>query len=80
MLAREEDLGRDLVRMLDEIQRGRALLTPSAYRDIQRRSDPAGRPLAMDGLPAAGMTEPQKAKLRELVECTPPGFLLTINQ
>lgn len=68
MLAREEDVGRDLIRMLDETQRKRALLTAAAYRDIQRRNDPAGRPRAMEGLPAGEMTAPQKAKLRELVE------------
>ena len=68
LLAREEDVARELVRMLDESQRAKAVYSAQAYRDIQRRNDPAGRPLALEGLPAGEMSPAQRGKLRELIE------------
>lgn len=68
LLAGEEDVARRLVTMLDSTQRARAVYTVAAFRDVQRRADPAGRPLAEEGLPAAQMSPEQRAVLRELVE------------
>jgi hypothetical protein len=68
VLGAEEDVGRELVRMLDAPRAEKAIFSAAAYRDIQRRNDPAGRPLALEGLAAGEMTAQQSAKLRQLLE------------
>jgi hypothetical protein len=68
MLAREEDLGRALVTMLDEAQRARAIVSASAYNEIRTGNDPAARALPTEGIAAAEMTAPQRATLRELLQ------------
>jgi len=67
-LSREEDLGRELVKSLDEDQRSAALVSETAYRDIltgaDRKAVLEGRPR---GLPVGELTRPQRKILDELV-------------
>jgi hypothetical protein len=67
LLAREEDLARALVTMLDDAQRAKAIVSPNAYNEIRTGNDPAARALPTDGLAASEMTAPQRATLRELL-------------
>jgi len=68
-LAYEEDLGRDLVRLLDPDQRSTAIVEPTAYADIltknSRQAALHGEP---SGLPAAKMNAEQKETLQRLLE------------
>ena len=68
LLAAEEDLGFELLRMLDPRQRARATIAARTFGDIVTRSEPAVRPMAFAGLPAAGMTDAQQRQLRRLLE------------
>lgn len=68
ILAAEEDLARELVKMLDPARRAVAVVSNTAFSEIQTRNDPKARPLRMEGLRAADMTAAQRARLRELVE------------
>jgi hypothetical protein len=68
LLADEEDLAFELLDMLDPQQRERAIIAARTPGDIVTRSDPAVRPMAFAGLPAAQMTEPQQRQLRRLLE------------
>lgn len=67
-LAAEEDLGRALVKSLDEAQLRRALIADRAPADIVTGSDRQATLAAPTGLPYAQMTAVQQARLRELVE------------
>ena len=67
-LMREEDLGRDLVKSLDEPQRAIAIVDKTAYKDIltsdERKAAFNGQP---SGLPFGKFTAPQKEILTQLV-------------
>jgi hypothetical protein len=68
ILAREEDVARELLTMFDPRQRARVIAGDTTHREILTRNDPVARQLPTQGLPAAEMTAPQRAKLRELLE------------
>jgi hypothetical protein len=68
LLAAEEDLAFELLHMLDPRQRERAIIATRTPGDIVTRNDPAVRPLAFAGLPAAAMTAAQQRQLRQLLE------------
>jgi hypothetical protein len=68
LLAAEEDLAFELLRMLDPGQRARATIAAGTFGDILTRNDPVVRPLAFAGLPAAEMTIAQQRQLRRLLE------------
>ena len=68
LLAAEEDLAFELLQMLDPDQRARATIAAQTFGDIVTRNDPAVRPMALAGLPAAGMTIAQQGQLRRLLE------------
>jgi hypothetical protein len=69
VLAREEDLGRDLMTALTPEQKGVAIVDKEAYKDIitaaSRKAALAGQP---NGLPAAKMTAKQREMLSALLE------------
>lgn len=67
LLAAEEDLARDLIRMLPEERRTRAILAKDAFPDIITRNDPKVRSLNMEGLAARDMSQPEQAQLRKLL-------------
>jgi hypothetical protein len=67
LLAAEEDLARDLVRMLPEARRARAILGKDAFADIVTRNDPKVRSLNIEGLAAGDMSQPEQAQLRKLL-------------
>jgi hypothetical protein len=68
LLAAEEDLAFALLQMLDRRQRARATIAAQTFGDIVTGSDPAVRPMAFAGLPAAEMTLAQQGQLRRLLE------------
>jgi len=68
ILAAEEDLARELVKMFDDRQRAIAIFSDTALVEIETRNDPKARALKTEGLRAADMTERQRAQLRRLVE------------
>lgn len=68
LLAAEEDLGFELLRMLDPGQRARAIVAAQTFGDIVTGNDPAVRSMAFAGLPAAEMTVDQQRGLRRLLE------------
>jgi hypothetical protein len=67
LLAAEEDLAFELLHMLDPHQRARATIATQTFGDIVTRNDPAVRPMAFAGLPAAEMTIAQQRQLRRLL-------------
>ncbi len=68
LLAAEEDLAFELLRMLDPRQRARATIAAQTFGDIVTRDDPKVKPMALAGLPAAEMTLAQQRQLRRLLE------------
>ena len=68
LLAGEEDLGFELLRMLDPRQRARATIAAQTFGDIVTGNDPAVGSVALAGLPAAEMTADQQGQLRRLLE------------
>ena len=68
LLAGEEDLGFELLRMLDARQRARATIATETFGDIVSGTDPAAASMAFAGLPAAEMTPDQQRQLRRLLE------------
>jgi hypothetical protein len=68
LLAEEEDLARELLRMLTPAQRFRAVISDTTFGEIVTRNDPKARPLPAEGLPAGEMTGPQREQLRRLLE------------
>jgi hypothetical protein len=68
ILAAEEDLARELVKMLDAKQRAVAVFSDTALVEMETRNDPKARALRTEGLRAADMTAPQRAQLRRLVD------------
>jgi hypothetical protein len=67
LLAAEEDLARELMRMLPEARRVRAMLAKEAFPDIISRNDPKVRSLNVEGLAAGEMSQPEQAQLRKLL-------------
>jgi Protein of unknown function (DUF3500) len=67
LLAAEEDLARDLIRMLPEARRTRAILADDAFPDIITRNDPKVRSLNIEGLAAGDMSQPEQMQLRKLL-------------
>lgn len=68
MLAAEEDLGRELVRMLTAEQRDKATLQDEAFGEIVTRNDPRVAALETQGLAAADMSAAEQAQLRRLLD------------
>ena len=68
ILAAEEDLARELVKMLDPEQRVVAIFSDTALVEMETRNDPKARALRTEGLRAADMSAPQRAQLRRLVD------------
>lgn len=68
LLAAEEDLAFELLRMLDPRQRARAVIDARTPGDIVTGDDPVVGPMAFAGLPAAAMTPDQQRQLRRLLE------------
>jgi hypothetical protein len=67
VLSAEEDLARELVKTFDEPQKSKAIINTVAPADViwvPARTEGLGTPV---GLPASGMTEPQKALLLRLI-------------
>jgi ABC-type transporter MlaC component len=67
VLAAEEDLARQLVKSLDAAQRGSAVFTNVAPRDIITGADRKAKALAPMGVPASKLTKEQTATLQTLV-------------
>jgi len=67
LLGPEEDLARDLIRMLPEERRSRAILADDAFPDIVTRNDPKVRSLNIEGLAAGDMPESEQTQLRKLL-------------
>ena len=67
LLAAEEDVARDLIRMLPEARRTRAILADRAFPDIITRNDPKVRSLNIEGLAAGDMSQSEQAQLRKLL-------------
>ncbi|MDY6948389.1 MAG: DUF3500 domain-containing protein [Pseudomonadota bacterium] len=67
LLGPEEDVARDLIRMLPEERRSRAMLAKDAFPDIITRNDPKVRSLTVDGLAAGNMSQPEQTQLRKLL-------------
>jgi hypothetical protein len=68
LLAAEEDLAFELLRMLDPRQRARATISAQTFGDIVTRSDPTVKPMTLAGLPAAEMSIDQQRQLRRLLD------------
>ena len=68
ILAREEDLGRQLLQSLSDDQKKIAIFAPVALRDIVTGNQKKVKPLQPDGLAAAQMNAEQKAALKKLIE------------
>lgn len=68
LLAAEEDVAFELLKMLDPQQRARATISAQTFGDIITRSDPTVKPMSFAGLPAAEMTTVQQRQLRRLLE------------
>jgi len=67
LLGPEEDLARDLIRMLPEERRSRAILAEDAFPDIITRNDPKVRSLNIEGLAAGDMSQSEQTQLRKLL-------------
>ena len=68
VLQKEEDLGRALVRSLDDGQRTRAVFRERAYADIVTGNRAQIDPLSPEGIHAADLAAPQRASLYDLIE------------
>jgi hypothetical protein len=68
ILAAEEDLARALVKMLDANQRVQAIISDTAFVEIETRNDPKARALKSEGLRAADMVDTQRAQLVRLID------------
>jgi hypothetical protein len=67
LLAAEEDLGRELVSSLSGEHRKIAVINETAPGEIVTGNDPKVRPLELEGLAAADMSEAEQQALRRLV-------------
>jgi len=68
LLAAEEDLGRELIKMLPASRRETATIRDTAFSEILTGNDPKVKKLDLEGLAAAAMTAEEKAQLRRLIE------------
>ncbi len=68
VLAREEDLGLELINSLDESQRKIAIFAPDALKEIVTTNKKRVDPLKPEGIPAAKLKPAQKEKLMALVK------------
>ena len=68
LLAAEEDLGRELIRMLSEDARRTALIRDDAFSDIVTGNERRVGKLELAGLAAHAMSAPQQAQLRRLID------------
>ena len=68
LFAAEEDSARALLLALPPAQRTAATLADTTFGEIVTRNDPAAITLAMRGVPASELAEPQQRRLRALVE------------
>ncbi|HEU4530360.1 MAG TPA: DUF3500 domain-containing protein, partial [Steroidobacteraceae bacterium] len=67
LLAAEEDVARELIRMLPQERRSRAIIADAAFPDIITRNDPKVRSLNIEGLAAGDMSQPEQTQLRKLL-------------
>jgi uncharacterized protein DUF3500 len=68
VLAREEDLARELVHLLDEKQRGLAVINTEAPKDIITGNSRKAEPGNPTGLPTTKMTQKQTEQLLSLLQ------------
>lgn len=68
VLGAEEDLGRALVKSLDEAQFKKALVSQEAYKDILTEAQREVKPLSPDGLSETELKDDQKAMLEKLIK------------
>jgi hypothetical protein len=68
VLGKEEDLGRELAKSLDETQFRKAVVADVAPKDILTTAEPRVDPLKPDGLSETEMTEAQRAKLHLIID------------
>lgn len=68
VLGKEEDLGRELVKSLDESQFKVALVDTVAPKEMLTVAEKRVNPLKPDGLPDTQLNETQKAKLKEVID------------
>jgi hypothetical protein len=74
VMAPEEDEALKLLGMLDAAQRKAAIVDERPYGDIVTGARDRVSPLEARGLEARGMTEPQRAQLRKLIEVYADAF------
>lgn len=67
LLGNEEDLARQWLASLNDMQRGRAIFDTRTYGDIVSRNAPRARALDAVGLPFAGMDAAQQAHVLKLI-------------
>ena len=68
ILAAEEDVARELMRMLSPERRRRAIVSDTTYGEILTRNDPRARALKEEGLTAAEMSAEEQRVLRRLID------------
>ena len=68
LLAAEEDLGREMIRMLSAPQRATATIRDTAFAEIVTGNDPKVQKLEAAGLAAADMSADERAQLRRLID------------
>jgi len=68
LLAAEEDLGRELIKLLPAERRRVAMIQDTAFADIVTKNDPKVQPLELAGLAAADMSTEEQAQLRRLIQ------------
>ncbi len=68
LLAAEEDLGREMIKMLPASKREAATIRDTAFPDIVTGNDPKVQKLELAGLAAADMSAEERAQLRRLLE------------
>jgi hypothetical protein len=67
LLAAEEDLGRELIKLLPASRRQAATIRDTAFSDIVTGNDPKVQKLELAGLAAADMSGDERAQLRRLI-------------
>jgi hypothetical protein len=68
LLAAEEDLGRELIKMLPASRRQSATIRDTAFSEILTGNDPKVQKLELEGLAAADMTAEEKTQLRRIID------------
>jgi hypothetical protein len=67
VLGKEEDLGRELAKSLNDAQWAKASFDATAPKDILTEAQKKVDPLKPDGLPDSELTAEQKAKLHQII-------------